>query len=450
MNKHNNTSTFNSNKTHTAHKRKQKKTHTQTTNQNKTNKNPKKKKQKTSRTKTKTKTNKPKKKKTPTTKQVGDYYLGAQISNENYESNKQDLINKRIIKKNGQTALTFERPLYPADSVQILEGLTHIIYGSGPTPDEDDQAFIPYHRFRSAMDVEFIPYKDSDANAVGLREVCAGPAKIACKRGLVCQLFSQEMIARGKEMQQSNFTDVNRSGFTSASSWGHGGRQKSNATTEFWNDMSNLDGKGVCIREGEEMMWKGWEESQNIKLIDAVREQTWTHVNKLRWGVSLYWNILDANKQRLSVSDYKSSAQYLEMALVASVGPGWLGIGWGTDGWMTGASSVIGWVDNGNKTNKLIKEYKLVEKLPWMIKDITETGDPDMQIESMDIVTQGHESALLITRPLVPTNGVAPITDQATTIIFAVGNTPKPEDDYFGYHRFRDSAKVRFLDASKQ
>jgi hypothetical protein len=34
---------------------------------------------------------------------------------------KQELTNYRIIQKNGQTALTFERPITPADSVQILE-----------------------------------------------------------------------------------------------------------------------------------------------------------------------------------------------------------------------------------------------------------------------------------------------------------------------------------------
>ena len=48
-------------------------------------------------------------------------------------------------------------------------------------------------------------------------------------------------------------------------------------------------------------------------------------------------------------------------------------------------------------------------------------------------------------RPLAPSNGFEPIVPgEPTSVLFAVGNVPNPEDQYFGYHRFRDVATVDF------
>ena len=91
-----------------------------------------------------------------------------------------------------------------------------------------------------------------------------------------------------------------------------------------------------------------------------------------------------------------------------------------------------------------IMEYYLEAKLPWMIQPI-ESESESMQVMNIEVINQGHENALILERPLRPTNGMAPINPGMHTIIYAVGNVPRPVDDYFGYHRFRESAEVAFI-----
>jgi hypothetical protein len=58
---------------------------------------------------------------------IGDYFLTAQISNKNKMADKQNLVNQRVISKNGQIALTFERPMTPADSVQVCASVIRML-----------------------------------------------------------------------------------------------------------------------------------------------------------------------------------------------------------------------------------------------------------------------------------------------------------------------------------
>ena len=83
-------------------------------------------------------------------------------------NNKQKLTNLRVIKKNGQTALVFERPLIPEDSVFVMRGPIHIIVAAGSTPT--DKTVLPYHTFRAQDDVEFIELTQQEKNSVLAKE----------------------------------------------------------------------------------------------------------------------------------------------------------------------------------------------------------------------------------------------------------------------------------------
>lgn len=218
----------------------------------------------------------------------------------------------------------------------------------------------------------------------------------------------------------------------------------------MFSNSSNLVGRGICISEADVSRWASWQDNYNIDGVKAVREDGYEHYLRLRWGIDLYWNLLNADGDVIPKTEdaVTAGATSIKMAVVAAVGPGWLGVGMGTEGQMLGANAVIGWRDNGNATNQRIAEYYLEQKLPWEIRPITETTRSSMELIDMEIITQGHESALVIERPLVPSNGVAPIIPGKTPIIYAVGNTPRPSDDYFGYHRFREVSMVDFFEGA--
>ena len=69
-----------------------------------------------------------------------------------------------------------------------------------------------------------------------------------------------------------------------------------------------------------------------------------------------------------------------------------------------------------------------------------------MEADNLMMKNLGHETAVVFERPLVPSTGVAPIiAGEATTVIWASGPQPHEVDEYFGYHRYRDSGKVTFI-----
>ena len=76
---------------------------------------------------------------------VGDYFLEEKIDFGVKERNKQGLLNKRVIRANGQVAIAFERPLRPTESTHILAGYTPIIVAAGTLPAGTD-APLSYHR----------------------------------------------------------------------------------------------------------------------------------------------------------------------------------------------------------------------------------------------------------------------------------------------------------------
>lgn len=57
---------------------------------------------------------------------VGDYFLNEKIEMGVEVRDKQQLLEQRVIKVNGQTAIAFERPLITMDSPWILEDATDV------------------------------------------------------------------------------------------------------------------------------------------------------------------------------------------------------------------------------------------------------------------------------------------------------------------------------------
>lgn len=367
---------------------------------------------------------------------VYDYFLEKQVSSENKPSNKQELINPRVIFKNGQTAITFTRPLTPRDSVQLIEGDVHVIYASGPLPENyDDTQWIPYHRYRNKKDVTFIPLEGDlgEANKVGEMELCSGPANVLCKTDLTCLMFPPEMF----EIDWSEAMN-DTSGFTSNSDWGHGGR---GGTESPFSNMTALKGRGICLQPSMAEAFGSLDMSK-LGQTQTVDPEDYSGNQKLRFGMELYWQHLEDD--------------HIRIALVSSIGPGWVGFGFSDTGAMIGSSTVCGW-KSYDEEESVADEYYLNDKLPWEIKSLTRAAEEGldhaqftMGATNMKLINAGHENALVFERPLNPPNGVAPITPgQLNRVIFAVGNVPNPVDDYFGYHRFRDVADVTFAYADE-
>lgn len=371
---------------------------------------------------------------------LGDYFLEAQVASMNTEANKQNLEYAQVIKKNGQTCLTFTRKITPADSVQVLEGEVHWIYAHGPMPDVEDKQYIPYHRFRNERKVEFMKEPEEiGMNNAGMMELCAGEASIKCKKSYVCNMFTEDMLTRWVESRQSNETDRwqnrNMTGYTSAAadSGFHGSR---NNRTNIWmrgpEEIMELLGSGMCVTEEMGARWNmssfNYTEFRSSK---ALNEDEWPNKLELRWGFFLYWKVEEPN---------------IKIALVAdSHRGGWIGFGLGAGGYMIGANAVIGWSDRDDESNTKVGEYYLQNKLPWEIMPL-QPGDPaSMGATDVQVIVKGIQNAIVFTRPLVPDSGMAPIVPGPIDVIFASGNTPLPVDDYFGYHRFRDTRKVTFI-----
>jgi hypothetical protein len=361
---------------------------------------------------------------------------------------KQELTNYRIIQKNGQTAITFERPLTPADSVQILEGDVHIIYANGPLPDDDSIAsgsqFIPYHRYRAMQDVVFIPYtgKNVEANKIGEMGLCGrGPndlGEMECKKDLICFPFPPDFFDVNWD-EMVNEATSNTEGYTANSEWSEDLGKRAEGETNPFSDLDHLRGKGVCLTEGQIASAKNYD-FKKMATTQIVDPSAYDFNQKLRWGFDIYW------KHKPHATDPRLDS--ISIALVSAIGAGWVGIAFGTKGAMIGSTAIIGWKEFGAESNSLVDEYYLNNKLPWEVKAISKNpGDiiHSMEVTNMVVDNMGHENSLTFDRPLAPKNGFEPIVPGSpTTLLFAVGNVPNPVDQYFGYHRFRDIGVVDF------
>jgi hypothetical protein len=113
----------------------------------------------------------------------------------------------------------------------------------------------------------------------------------------------------------------------------------------------------VCVKPNDASKYDKLITKSFGELVDdenAVRASDYNYYQKLSWGFELYWNV---HRDTMEV----------EIALVTKLGPGWLGIGFGTNGQMIGATSVVGWT--GEDGIMSIQEYYLDAKLPWELKD---------------------------------------------------------------------------------
>jgi hypothetical protein len=212
------------------------------------------------------------------------------------------------------------------------------------------------------------------------------------------------------------------------------GRGRRNNIFRSNNETAIMDmlGLGQCRTENDAARFQevATVESFQERNKPVLKAEDYQHKHSLSWGFTLYWNVFP-------------ETQKIRMALVASrQRSGWLGFGMGTEGAMIGANAVIGWEDRNNPENSKIAEYNLQDKLPWEIKPVQEMGLPGMDVTNMEWVSNGRDQAMLFERPLLTSSGLANIYQgEEYTIIYALGNVPRPVDDYFGYHQFRDVAK---------
>jgi hypothetical protein len=347
---------------------------------------------------------------------IDDFFLEGQVASMNTPSRKQGLWNERVFRKNGQLVLTFSRKVYPADSVQLKLGDCPVIYAFGPLGDIENPEYIPYHRYRNKKEVTFVT--DPNADTSGLmseNEICGNPEPlpfIDCKEGLICTLFPPELF----EIDWSEaFEDTD--GFTDSTDF----------ATDTFSNMTALMGRGICTTAATAASFSDMDLSKlgEVQVLDPA---DWEYTTKLRWGVSLYYSYPDAESIRV--------------AIVASVGPGWTSLGFSDDGMMIGSTAVVGWVDMSGVGNIDVQEYSLDNKLPWEVRPLPE-GQTLLGVSNIEVINKGAENAVIYTRKLV-TDKHTIVPGQVTTIVYAVGDTPDPVNDYFGYHRFRDSKAIVF------
>lgn len=371
---------------------------------------------------------------------IGDFHLEAQVGNINKPSEKQGIFNQRVLKKNGQTAVMFERPLMPKDSVQFFQGGMPVIYASGPIPDENDKEFIPYHRFRALTDIVFLadPEDIAEAGKVGENELCGEkvnqPAvpqpKIECKKGMMCGVFPDELFDSGYLEQINDFlaSDPLQGGYTSNNDFTRGDE-------DIWSDVEGLRGMGTCMTLETMMSYQDFDITK-LGETQTIDVSGYDYTRTLAFGFELYWS--------------KVGEDRIKIGLVSSIGAGWLALGMGTSGNMIGGSAVLGYKTLEDYTGPVtVGEYYLKGKLPWEMIPLREEAldENSMETSGYTMTNMGHETAIEFERPLVPATGVAPIVPgEPTTLIFALGPMPTKGDDYFGYHKFRESAKVTFFE----
>jgi len=329
---------------------------------------------------------------------IGDYYLGAQVDMKVRETNKQGLRNTRVIRKAGQLALQFERPLIPpnGDGAYVFGGPLHVIVAFGPMPSKHTN-LIPYHRFRYSAEVTFIQGKRSAgvplavANRARPGELCGGPEDIICKDGLKCVLFDQI---------------------------------KTDAPNPFGEEGQTA---GLCFKQ------KAVGEDSAVKSI--VNQSDYEHSLDLGKGFRLYWTVQLKNKGK----DRGEEEGSIKIAFTSRTKKAWLGLGFSpSNGGMVGARTAVGWVPTG-AGDGVVKDFLLFGKLPW---SVTETQDQELR--NTAVVTQDGAMGIFFERPLKPKNGIE-IKAGTNSVIWAVGHAPEAADEYFGYHRYRHSRDITFF-----
>lgn len=304
---------------------------------------------------------------------IGDYFLREQISDGVQQANRQAIVDMRVIKKNGQTAILFERPLTPKDSTYIIAGKTPIIYGGGPLPDGPDATVLAYHKFRDMVDVAFLSAPGlsvTDLNAAGINELC-GIEYPMCKQGLNCNTFPAGQTQQGYRAQ------------------------------------------GVCLASSQQT----WDAAswKPAPVIDISEYDHQLRLEKTPRQVFLYWSIVDGNKLKVAVVSRYGAHNYIAF-------------GFSPGGGMIGSHVVVGW--DGGDDRQYASGYSLEGKLPWDI-----FASNSQQIENLEVRRKNGQTALLFERPLVIDDVTVPdIVAGENWVVYAVGPIPR-EGELFGYHK---------------
>lgn len=385
---------------------------------------------------------------------IGDYYLYGQMTSKVKPNNKQGLKNVRVLKKNGQTALIYERPLYPADSVYVMEGPIHIIYAAGPMPT--DPSTLPYHVFRRQDDVAFIPYANSDMavlNGADEMGLCAGPGKIACKPDFDCRMFPDN-IGEIFDARMKEFGDMQQEEASSelGETYDWGGSSDKEAETEKteesegkgkgkggrWFNADSWVGQGMCMKPEAPNMWDM--DMSAMMAGDLIKKSEWKYTKQLRWGSTLYWNFRKEN-----------GVQMIDIAVENQWSGGYIGIGIvpasSDSPGMVGTNAVVGWVHDQEEHTK-VGDYLLYGKLPW---EIAQSEVQQLKASSLEAKKEGRKTMIRFSRPLKPNyygdenDDRVAINPGPMYVIYSSGNTPDPASEHdFGYHRFRDMTKIEF------
>lgn len=393
---------------------------------------------------------------------VGDYFLYGQMTSKVKPNDKQGLENLRVIKKNGQSALVFERPLYPAESVFVMEGQINIIYAAGALPTSKDT--LPYHTFRAQDTVAFIALPEEMAKLNGEDEygLCAGEGNIECKLGLDCQMFPDNigeiMADRMGSFREDSEEEAESELGDNEYDWG-GQKEEETDKEEECEEGEECEGKGkgkgggggwsmnadawvgmgMCQQPGAESMWEvDWSAMMAGSLINKAE---WTYNKKLRWGFTMYWRFKKVD-----------TVPYIDIAMVNQWAGGYLAVGiFPTDRMdpgMIGTNAAVGWMLEDGSGNAECADYLLYGKLPW---EIMKEGA--QMIENCTLSNQGRETMMQFSRPVKPSyygdenDDRFAINPGDMYVIYSSGNTPNPNAEQdFGYHRFRDMASIPFYE----
>lgn len=356
---------------------------------------------------------------------IGDYFLAGQTSAKVTVTNKQELLNMKVIKKNGQTAILFDRPWEPADSVYVTDGPIHVILAAGALPPNTAEKILPYHTFRYDIDMVFIikpGVKVLEVNGAKHRELCGGIEQQRCDGELKCVLFGQMEDFMSKVDKANSAKQV-------SSSSSFGGNSDS-APTPMSRNLFALgrtvnQNQGVCLNKMEvtDIAKSDIDKWTTSRSIDT---SAYNRNIDLMSGIKLWWQV-----------DFDSMS--IKIAMTSRLPEAYFSFGFSpSGGMMVGSNVVLGWSDQNTTSNTNCKEYLLMGKLPWQVTESTNIDAYNFQVSRVD-----GEMSIEFERPLEPDNGM-PITPGPNTILYAIGNQPQPDDEYFGYHRFRDFTDVVF------
>lgn len=342
---------------------------------------------------------------------IGDYFLRQSLPSQVSPGNKQNLIFKEVIRKNGQLALVFGRPLYTADSVPIDTGATNIILAAGVLPTKAN--LLTYHTFRTSTTVRLVgsPEELSNANKPGSFELCGGSIALSeCKEGAgECQKLPPMNLEEGSVGLSSD---------------------------PYSYKMAFASADGVCLREDQKGQLDGLYDLMMARLSKSslVKPNDYQNELQLHQGITMYWTVYkDATGRGM-----------IKMAYSNRLGNGWMGIGISRTGAMVGSNAMMGWV-NGDRHS--VGDVFLKSKFPWDQVLINKQEATDRKIEFFE-----GETLMSFTRPLYPSvyknsvdleNAIIP---GANFVIYAIGDLINENSRAYGKHRFRDVTRVVFYD----